>query len=93
MPGIDEQDLQPTRFKDVVDRDPVDPGGFHGDAGDATGEEPVGEPFEVGGERPEGLDGRRIPICWNGHVVLGGTAVDAGDIDMDPVEHGGGPTR
>ena len=91
--GVDEQDLQPAGFEDVVDRDPVDPGGFHGDAGDATGDEPIGEAFEVGGERPEGLDGRGVPIGRDRHIVLAGAAVDAGDIDLDAVEHGGGPTR
>ena len=64
--GVDEQHLEATRFEDVVDRDPVDPGGFHGDAGDATGDEPVGEPLEVGGEGPEGSDGGGVPIGRDG---------------------------
>ena len=91
--GVDEQHLEATRFEDVVDRDPVDPGGFHGDAGDATGDEPVGEPLEVGGEGPEGSDGGGVPIGRDGHIVLGGATVDAGDIDLDAVEHGRGATR
>ena len=33
--SVDEQDLQAARFEDVIDRDPVDAGGFHGDTGDA----------------------------------------------------------
>ena len=57
VPGVDEQHLDPPRLEDVVDRDPVDAGGFHGDAGDATRDEPVGEALEVRGEGPEGLDG------------------------------------
>ena len=107
--GVDEQHLEATRFEDVVDRDPVDvagvdeqhleatrfvdPGGFHGDAGDATGDEPVGEPLEVGGEGPEGSDGGGVPIGRDGHIVLGGATVDAGDIDLDAFEHGRGATR
>ena len=55
---------------------------------DATGDEPVGETLEVGGERPEGLHRRGVPIGRDGHTVLGGTAVDAGDIDLNAVEHG-----
>ena len=31
--GVDEQDLDPAGFEDVVDRDPVDAGGLHGHAG------------------------------------------------------------
>ena len=93
MAGIDEQDLEPPRFEDVVDRDPVDAGGFHGDAGDAAGDEPIGETFEVGGKRPEGLDGRRVPIGRDRHIVLAGPTIDAGDIDLNAFEHGGGATR
>ena len=91
--GVDEQDLEAARFEDVEDRDPVDAGRFHGDARHATGDEPVGEAVEVGGEGPERLDRGRISIGGNGHIVLGGAAVDAGDIDLDAVEHGGGATR
>ena len=91
--GVDEQDLQASGFEDVVDRDPVDAGGFHGDAGDATRDEPVGEALEVRGKGPEGLHGGGVPIRGNGDEVLGGTAVDAGDIDLDAVEDGGGATR
>ena len=90
--GVDEQDFQAAGFEDVVDRDPVDAGGFHGDAGDVTGDEPVGEAVEVGGEGPERLDGGGIPIRRDSHVVLSGAAVDAGDIDLDPVEHRGSTT-
>ena len=90
--GVDEQDLEAAGFEDVVDRDPVDPGRFHGDARHATGEEPIGEAFEVGGKGPEGLDGGGIPIRRDGHVVLSGAAVEAGDIDLDPFEHRGRTT-
>ena len=90
--GVDEQDLDPAGLEDVVDRDPVDPGRFHGDARHATGEEPLGEACEVGGKGPEGLDGGGIPIRRDGHVVLSGAAVEAGDIDLDPFEHRGSAT-
>ena len=92
MAGVDEQDLEAAGFEDVGDRDPVDPGGFHGDARHAAGDEPVGEAFEVGGKRPEGLDGRGVPIRRDGHEVLRGGAVDARDIDLDPFEHRGRTT-
>ena len=91
--GVDEQNLDAACFEDVIDRDPVDAGGLHSDARDATGDEPVGEAFEVGGEGPEGLDGRGVPIGWDGDVVLGRAAVDAGDIDLNAFEYGGRTTR
>ena len=90
--GVDEQDLEAPRFQDVEERDPVHPGGFHGDARHAAGDEPVGETLEVRGERPKGLNGGGVPIGRNGHEVLRGPAVDARDIDLDPFEHGRRPT-
>ena len=90
--GVDEEDLQAPGFEDVEERDPVHPGGFHGDARHAAGDEPVGEPLEVCGERPKGLNGGGVPIGRDRHEVLRGAAVDARDIDLDPVEHGGRPT-
>ena len=86
---IDQQDLKAASLEDVVDRDPVDAGGFHGDAGHATGHEPIGEAVEVRGEGPEGPHRRGVPVGWDGDVVLGGAAVEAGDIDLNTVEHGG----
>ena len=91
--GVDEEHLNAARFEDVVDRNPVDPGGLHRDAGDATGDEPIGEALEVGGEGPEALHRRGVPIGRDRHIVLAGAAVDAGDINLDAVEHGGGTTR
>ena len=67
--GVDEQDFDPAGFEDVGDRDPVDPSGLHGDARDATREEPVGEALEVGGEGPEGLDGRGVQVGRDRHIV------------------------
>ena len=93
VPRVDQEDLNPPGFEDVVDRNPVDAGGFHGDAGHATGDEPVGEAVEVGGEGSERLDRREVPVGRHGDEVLGGAAVDAGDIHLDAFEHGGGTAR
>ena len=53
---IDEDDLQAPGFEDIEDRDPVHARGFHRDAGDPTGDEPVHEPVQPRRERVEGLD-------------------------------------
>ena len=84
--GVDEQDREPTRLEDVVDRDPIDAGGFHGDTGDATGDEPVGQPLEVGGKGWERLHRGRVPIGRDGHEMFGRATVDAGDIDLQTLE-------
>ena len=90
---IDEEDLQAAGFEDVVDRDPVDPGGFHRHAGDPTGDQPVREPQQIAGERREGLDRGRTPIRRHRDVVRRGSAIDARDVRIDAVQHGGGPAR
>ena len=79
---VDEQDLEPARLEDVVDRDPVDAGGFHGDTGDATGTEPVGQALEVRREGPERLHGDRIPVGRDGDEMFRRATVDASDIDL-----------
>ena len=48
---VDEQDLEAAGFEDLVDRDPVHPGGFHRDAGHPTGDQPVREAQQIAGER------------------------------------------
>ena len=50
MACVDEADLDACCFQDVVSRDPVGAGGFHGDGGDAVFEKPVAEVMEVLGE-------------------------------------------
>ena len=82
MARVDEQDLEPARLEDVVDRDPVDAGGFHGDTGDATGTEPVGQALEVRREGPERLHGDRIPVGRDGDEMFRRATVDASDIDL-----------
>ena len=52
--GVDEQDFEAPGFEDLEDGDPVDAGGFPGDAGDATGDEPIGEAVEVSGAGAKG---------------------------------------
>ena len=42
---------------------------------------------------PEELNGGGVPIGRDRDVALGRAAVDAGDIDLNPFEHGGSTTR
>jgi hypothetical protein len=60
LAGIDQEHLQAPGFSQCKQGNPVDPGGFHGDGGDATVAEPVGEGVEVsseGAETAHGLGG------------------------------------
>jgi hypothetical protein len=90
VPGIDEVHLKPTRFEDLVDRDPVDPGRFHRDARHAAGREPVREPVEVGREGRERSHGHRIPIGRHGHEMFRGTTINARNMGVDAFQHGRG---
>src|SRR5262249_62278304 len=48
---VDKHHVEAPRFEDLVERDPVNPGGFHRYGGDAAGREPVGEAVELRRER------------------------------------------
>jgi hypothetical protein len=48
--GIDEQDLQAAGLQDLVDRDPVDARGLHGDGLDAAIDQPAGQSVQPVGE-------------------------------------------
>ena len=74
------QTSKPPRLQDLVQGDPVDPGGLHGHGGDAALGEPVGEGLQVLGEGPEAPDGLGIPVERHAHVDLGGADVDPGGV-------------
>src|SRR5262245_7909576 len=86
VPSVHEYRLQTARFQDLVDRDPVDAGGFHGDRGNATGNEPVGEALQVAREGLERTYRIGVAIGGYGHVVLSRPAVDPGCIGVDAFE-------
>jgi DNA invertase Pin-like site-specific DNA recombinase len=44
---IDQNDLEPVLLKNLIGRDPIDPGGFHRDTGHATRFEPVRQIMQV----------------------------------------------
>jgi hypothetical protein len=83
--GIDEADLEEAFFEDLEEGDPVDAGGLHGDGGDATGGEPVGEGVEVGGEGFEFADVLPMGIGAgrDGGEVGVGADVDAGGMGVE----------
>ena len=87
MSRIDEVYLESTGLQNLVDGNPVDPCRFHGDAGDATRGQPVGEAQQITGEGAERLHGGGIAIGRHGHVVLRRSAVDTRRIRIDALEH------
>jgi hypothetical protein len=86
VPGVCEHDLEAARFEDLGHRDPIDAGRFDRHARHATRGQPVGQPDQIIRERRERLDRVRVAIARNRDVVLGGSAINAGDIRIEALE-------
>src|SRR6266487_526746 len=83
LSSIDQEEAYATRFEDLVDRQPVDSGRFHRHGIDATGEEPVSQQMEIGGEGSEGANGLCVPVGGHTGIDLIGADIQAGSIGMD----------
>jgi hypothetical protein len=80
---IDQKHLEAAILQDLEDRDPVNAGRFHDDAGDATNLEPVGQPVQVGGKGPEAAHGFVCPVRSHGRHVHGGPNIDGCGMGMN----------
>ena len=92
LAGSAQEHLPAPGFSQCKHRNPVDPGGCHGDGGDATVEEPVGEGVEVRSEGAEPAHGLGVAPRGHSDPVLRLANVDAssvGVVDLEGVgEHG-----
>jgi len=75
---VDKHHVEAPRFEDLVERDPVNPGGFHRYGGDAAGREPIGEAVELRREGLKRAHGGRVTVGGHGDIMLLGPAIDAG---------------
>lgn len=80
--GIDEADFNASMLEDIIQRYPVDAGGFHGHTGDATGQEPVGKIVKVTGESRESSDRFAVAVGWHSSIDFCGSDVDAGSVGV-----------
>jgi hypothetical protein len=80
---VDEHHLKPGGFEDLVERDPVNASGLHGDGGDAALDEPIAQGEQVLGEGGEGADGVGAGAGRHGHINFPGAHVDAGGVGME----------
>ena len=78
--GVDQADRELSRLQELVEGDPVDPRGLHGDRGDAAPGEPVCEGVQVLREGPEAPDGLRVSVEGDADVDLGGPKIDPGSV-------------
>ena len=86
MPRVDEDDVEAARLEDLVEGDPVDPGGFHRHGGDAAGREPVSEAMEIRREGRERADGGRVTVRGDGDIMRFGPAIDTRGIQAHALQ-------
>jgi len=83
---VNQHHLKTTRFKDFVERNPVDSGRFHRHGLDAALDKPVGQALKLCGERAELTYRFRVAFDWNRHEVTALTTVDAGGVRPDALK-------
>ena len=88
--GVDQLDVEAAFFEDLEERDPINAGGLHGDGGDTTLGEPVGEGVEVSGEGIEFSHVAAVGIrAWrHSDEVRVGSDVHAGGLGVELREGG-----
>ena len=86
LAGIDQEHLQAPGFSQCKQGNPVDPGGFHGDSGDATVDEPVSQGVEVSGEGAETAHGLGVAPRGHGDPVLGFADINACGVGVADLE-------
>lgn len=90
---IDEEDLPAAGLEQFAQGHPVDPGGFHGDSGDTTVEEPGSQGVESGSAGAETTHGLGGASRRHGAPVLGFADVKASGLGVADLEgfgeHGG----
>ena len=77
---VDQQHLEPARFENLEDRNPVHAGRLHGDRRDADRREPIRQLVEIAAEGAEGPDRLVISVARHGDHVKGRADVDPGGI-------------
>ena len=80
---VDQQHLEPARFENLKDRNPVHAGRLHRDRRDAHRREPIRQLVEIAAEGAEGADRSVVAIARHGDHVKGRADVDAGGIWID----------
>ena len=86
VPSVYEHHIDTSGLEDLVERDPVHTGGFHGRTGHAAHRQPVRQAMEIGREGPERTHGCRVPAGGDGDVVGVGAAIDARGVGVDALQ-------
>ena len=84
--SVHEHHVDAPCLENLVEGDPVDAGGFHGNGGHAASGEPVGQAMEIGRERLERAHRGRVPVGGDGDIMRVGAAIDAGGIRVQALQ-------
>src|SRR5271157_5711058 len=83
-----QTDFYPPRLQNLKQRDPVDPGRFHGYGPNAASEQPGRQRLEVFRKSLEATNRVRIPVRRDRYVDFGGSYIDPGCIRLDTFQTG-----
>ena len=89
---VDQTDFYPPRLQNLKQRDPVDPGRFHGYGPNAASEQPGRQRQQVFGKRWEAAYRVRVPVRRYRDVDFRGSYIDPGCIRLDTFQTGNGST-
>src|ERR1019366_2073452 len=82
VPRIYQTRRDSVLFQYIVERNPIDSGGFHGHRSDATTHQPSGHLLQIRSERWENADRILIPVRRYGDEDFPCTDVDTGGIRL-----------
>jgi len=83
---IDQLDIESPAFEQFEQGYLVDTGRFHGDGGDPTALQPIGQALEIGGERRKLLHRLRISIGRNGDKMAARANIDSSGVEVDALQ-------
>jgi len=77
MPCVDQTGPKTAIFQDLIERNPIHPGRFHGYRRNAPFDQPIRQRLQIRGESREDAYWLCIPIRGDGYVHLPGSHVHA----------------
>jgi len=83
LPGFDQLDLEPLRFKELEQRDPVDAGGLQGDRLDAALFQPGDDFVKIGGVGAEPADRVGVAVGRDADHMHVGMYINSSRVRVD----------
>jgi hypothetical protein len=80
---VHEEHLESASLEDLEDRNPIHPGGLHGDGGNPDRLEPIGQAMEITAEGPKRANRLLVAIGRDRDDMKGGADIEAGGIGVN----------